>query len=102
MQLGVILQPARKNERAVPRGAMKLPVGMSRGGSVPRGSGARRGHATNIWSEQIPLPGSSVLLMFVSRRKVDKLNGQWWRDLLKAMAVRGGGGLRQLTIAAQT
>jgi hypothetical protein len=48
---GVILQPAGENERAVPRGAMQLPVGVSRGGGAPRGNGASRGHATTIWGE---------------------------------------------------
>jgi hypothetical protein len=73
---------------------MQLPVGVSRGGGAPRGSGARRGHATTIRGKRIALLGSPALLPFVSERKVDKLNGQWWSDLPKAMAVRGGGGLR--------
>ncbi len=90
----MILQPAGKNKRVVPRGAMQLPVGMSRGGGAPRGSGAKRGHATTIRDKQIALPGSSTSFPLVSERKVDELNGGWWRDLSKAVAVRGRGGLR--------
>ena len=93
VQQGVILQPAGKNKRVMPRGVMQLSVSMSRGGGVPRGSGAKRGHALTIRGKQIALPGSSASFPFVFERKVDKLNGGWWRDLSKAMAVRGGGGL---------